>query len=186
MDRAFSDTLADWTGYYTLMGGVGATLLGLLFVAMSLRTDVFRRQEVEDVRDTAAFIFSTFLVAIAIAGLALAPHEAREPLAIAIALFGLSGLCALAWVGRVWRRLNQGNLLGGLTGAGAGSTRAGLIFLLLAAAAYLILIATALLLWRQHAAALGLLAVVEAVMLGIGTIFAWIFLSHAGSGADSG
>ena len=65
MDNAFSQALAEWTAFYALMGGAAATLLGLLFVAVSLRLNIFHQRQVADVRDFAAFTFGTFLVAIA-------------------------------------------------------------------------------------------------------------------------
>ena len=109
VDRSFAEALAAWSGYYALLGGAGATLLGLQFVAMSLRLNVFRQQEVEDVRDFAIFTFSTFLLAMAIAALALAPHETRRSLATAVSIIGGVGLLAVVWVARVWLRLADGN-----------------------------------------------------------------------------
>ena len=61
MDDAFSQALADWTAFYALMGGAAATLLGLLFVAVSVRLNIFHQREVADVRDFAAFTFGTSL-----------------------------------------------------------------------------------------------------------------------------
>ena len=86
MDDAFSQSLADWTAFYALMGGAAATLLGLLFVALSVRLNIFHQREVADVRDFAAFTFGTFLVAIAVAGLAIAPHAHRSTLALSLLL----------------------------------------------------------------------------------------------------
>jgi hypothetical protein len=81
MDNAFSQALAEWTASYALMGGAAATLLGLLFVAVSVRLNIFHQHEVADVRDFAEFTFGTFLVAIAVAGFAIAPHAHRFSLA---------------------------------------------------------------------------------------------------------
>ena len=46
MNGAFADALDQWTTYFALMGGAAATLLGLLFVAVSLRLNIFHRREV--------------------------------------------------------------------------------------------------------------------------------------------
>jgi hypothetical protein len=89
MDDAFSQALADWTAFYALMGGA-ATLLGLLFVAVSVRLNIFHQREVADVRDFAAFTFGTFLVAIAVAGFAIAPHAHRFTLALSLLLVSLA------------------------------------------------------------------------------------------------
>ena len=106
MDEAFAQALVEWSGFYTLMGSAAATLLGLLFVAVSMRLNIFHQSEVADVRDFAAFTFGTFLVAIAVAGLAIAPHAHRFTLAVSLLVIGVAAFCAIAWIARVWIRLN--------------------------------------------------------------------------------
>src|SRR5215211_8790962 len=98
MDNTFSQALAEWTAFYTLMGGAAATLLGLLFVALSLRLNIFHQRQVADVRDFAAFTFGTFIVAIAVAGLALAPHAHRFSLAISLLLVSIAAFVAIAGI----------------------------------------------------------------------------------------
>src|SRR4051812_537067 len=98
MDDAFSQALGDWTPFYTLMGGAAATLLGLLFVALSVRLNIFHQREVADVRDFAAFTFGTFLVAIAVAGFAIAPHAHRFTLALSLLLVSLAAFVAIAGI----------------------------------------------------------------------------------------
>ena len=51
---------------------------------------------------------------------------------------------------------------------------------------YLGLLAVVVLLWRSHPAALGWLAVVEGSFLVMGTVAAWVMLSHAGGAPTSG
>ena len=106
MDDAFSQALAEWTAFYALMGGAAATLLGLLFVAVSVRLNIFHQREVADVRDFAAFTFGTFLVAIAVAGFAIAPHAHRFSLALSLLLVSIAAFVAIAWIARLWIRLN--------------------------------------------------------------------------------
>jgi O-antigen/teichoic acid export membrane protein len=98
MDDAFSQALADWTAFYALMGVAAATLLGLLFVAVSVRLNIFHQREVADVRDFAAFTFGTFLVAIAVAGFAIAPHAHRFTLALSLLLVSLAAFVAIAGI----------------------------------------------------------------------------------------
>ncbi len=184
MDQSFADALAEWTGYFTLLGGAGATLLGLQFVAISLRLSIFRQQAVEDVRDFAAFTFGTFLLAIAIAALALAPHETRRSLSAAVFIIGCAGLLGIVWVGRAWSRLNRRPAAQGP--ASTETSSAGVAALLIAGGAYLVLIVTAILLWRERDAALGLLAIADAVLLGVATVAAWVLLSHAGNDSAGG
>ena len=94
MDDAFSQALAEWTAFYALMGGAAATLLGLLFVAVSVRLNIFHQREVADVRDFAAFTFGTFLVAIAVAGFAIAPHAHRFSLALSLLLVSIAAFAS--------------------------------------------------------------------------------------------
>ena len=48
------------------------------------------------------------------------------------------------------------------------------------------LIAVVALLWGSHPDALGWLAVVEGWLLVMGTVAAWVMLSHAGGNSDTG
>jgi hypothetical protein len=181
MDDAFAQALAEWTAFYALMGGAAATLLGLLFVAVSLRLNIFHRREIADVRDFAAFTLGSFLVAIAIAALALAPHEGRTSMALVLLAIGVAGLLAVAIVARIWIRLNpQVEPRPGFT---PGEWQ-GVAYMLGMAGPYAGLLVVALLLWREHAAALGWLAFVETWLLVMGTVAAWVMLSHAGSAPD--
>ncbi len=68
MGAVFGDVVAEWTAFYAFTGGSAAKLLGLLFVAVSLRLDLFHRREVTDVRDFAAFAFVSLLGAMVVAG----------------------------------------------------------------------------------------------------------------------
>jgi hypothetical protein len=177
MDATFEQALAEWTAFYALMGGAAATLLGLLFVAVSVRLNIFHQREVADVRDFAAFTFGTFLVAIAVAGLSIAPHANRSTLALLLLLVSIAAFSAIAVVARLWIRLNDP-----ATGPRPGYTPAewqGGVYLLGMSGPYIGLLAVVVLLWRSHPAALGWLAVVEGWLLVMGTVAAWVMLSHA-------
>lgn len=171
------EILADWAGYYTLMGGAAATLLGLLFVSLSLRLNIFRQENVSDVRDFAALTFGTFLTAIAIAGLILAPHEHRDSLVVALLLACLVGFVGMAWVVREWRRLNQ---IPARDQPGGQLVYEAYAIMALLALAYLAMLVAAILIWQGNRFAMGVLAIAEAGLIGMGTLGAWILLSHAG------
>jgi hypothetical protein len=178
MDDTFAQALAEWTAFYALMGGAAATLLGLLFVAVSVRLNIFHQRQVADVRDFAAFTFGTFLVAIAVAGLALAPHAHRFSLALSLLLVSIAAFVAIAWIARLWIRLNTP-----ATGARPGYSSddwQGWAYFLGMSGPYAGLLAVVVLLWRSHPAALGWLAIVEGWLLVMGTVAAWVMLSHAG------
>jgi hypothetical protein len=183
MGETFARALAEWTGFYTLMGSAAATLLGLLFVAVSMRLNIFHQSEVADVRDFAAFTFGTFLVAIAVAGLSIAPHAHRVTLAVSLLMIGIVALIAIAWIARVWIRLNL-SAADSRSGSAPDEWR-GSAYLLAMSGPYAGLLAAVALLWRSHPGALGWLAVVEGWLLITGTVAAWVMLSHAG-GASNG
>ncbi len=182
MDETFSQALSEWTAFYALMGGAAATLLGLLFVAVSVRLNIFHQRQVADVRDFAAFTFGTFLVAIVVAGLAIAPHAHRFTLALSLLLVGIAAFCAIAVIARLWIRLNFP--APGSRPDYASDERRGWAYLLGMSGPYAGLIAVVALLWRSHPAALGWLAVVEGWLLVMGTVAAWVMLSHAGGTPD--
>jgi hypothetical protein len=183
MDDSFSEALAEWTAFYALMGGAAATLLGLLFVAVSVRLNIFHQTQVADVRAFAAFTFGTFIVAIAVSGLAIAPHAHRFTLALSLLLVGIAAFVAIAWIARLWIRLNFP-----ATGSRPGYSsdeRRGWVYFLGMSAPYVGLIVAVALLWRSHPATLGWLAVVEGWLLITGTVAAWVMLSHAGGAPAS-
>jgi hypothetical protein len=184
MDDTFAQALAEWSTFYALMGGASATLLGLLFVAVSVRLNIFHQRQVADVRDFAAFTFGTFLVAIGVAGIAVAPHAHRSTLALSLLLVSIAAISGIAVVARVWISLNV-PATGRRPGYGPAEWR-GWVYMLVLSPPYIGLIAVVALLWRSHPDALGLLAFVEGWLLVMGTVAAWVMLSHAGSAPTSG
>jgi hypothetical protein len=178
MDKVFAAALAEWTTFYTFVGGAAATLLGLLFVSVSLRLDIFRQREVADVRDFAAVTFASFLVALVVAGLALAPHQRWPTLALPLLALGLGGLAVVGYLVREWLRLNPR-----ASGPRPGVTPSqwqGWASLAGLAAPFAGLVVVALLLWGGRAGALAGLAVVEGGLLGMATASAWLLLARAG------
>lgn len=178
MDQSFDQSLSNWTAFYALMGGAAATMLGLIFVAVSLRLNIFRQLNMRDIRDFAGFTLGTFLVAILTAALALAPQGRQGAMALPLLLIGLGGLIAICWIIFEWLRFD-------LPGAKSQPERArqqwrGWVNMGALATPYVGLIAVSLLLWRGHPDALGLLSVVEGSLLVVGTAATWLMLSHAG------
>lgn len=185
MDAAFAQALENWSAFYTLMGGAAATLLGLLFVALSLRLNLFHQREVADVRAFAAFTFGTFLVVIIIAALVLAPHEERTPLAVALAIIAVGGLAAATRVAREWMRLNE-PMVETHPGYTADQWQ-GWVYAAAMGAGYAGLLVVADLVRTGDPGALGWLAIVAGWHLMLGTVSAWLLLSHAGaSQGDAG
>jgi FlaA1/EpsC-like NDP-sugar epimerase len=181
MDDAISRSLAEWNGYYALMGGAAATLLGLLFVAVSLRLNIFRQRNVADIREFAVFTLATFMAALVIAALALAPHASRMVVSLVTLLMAIVGLALSVVVLKTWRQLEspEEKALPGLSPA----ERQILLYGAGTSGPYLGLLVVALLLWRESPAALGLLALLEVWLLIAGTLATWLLLSHAGQDA---
>lgn len=107
MAAGFGEALAAWVPFYAALGGIAATLLGLLFVSVSLRLNLFRDAAVADVRDFATFIFGQYLVVVVLGLLTLAPQMAATTLGGAA--LGL-GTLSLVWeliTGSQYLRLNS-------------------------------------------------------------------------------
>lgn len=177
MADSFALALDEWTAYYALMGGAAATLLGLLFVAVSFRLNIFREQAVADVRAFAGFACGAFLMGIAVPGLALAPHEHPGTLATTLSVAALAGLLGSIRIDRLWTMLNPA----ANPAAAARTAWQGRLYGLVMAAPYVGLAVVAALLWRAQPSALGWLAIVEGLLLALGTAAAWLLLSNAGA-----
>jgi hypothetical protein len=179
MDDAFAAALADRAAFHAFAGGAAATLLGLLFVSVSLRLDIFRRREVADVRDFAAFTFASFLAALAVAGLALAPRQRRPTLALPLLALGLAGLAVVGDLVREWLRLNP-RAAAPRPGLDPGQWQ-GWAYVAGLAAPFAGLVGVALLLWDARSGALVGLAAVEGGLLATATVSAWLMLARAGA-----
>ena len=176
MDRSFAQAVAAWTDFYAYTGTAAATLLGLLFVAVSLRTGIFRAAEVADVRDEAVYTFGTFLALMLVAGVFLVPDQRPAGVAVPLALLGALGLAGLGRVFRQWRRLNPGTALPGVWKA----------YFAASALAYGGLLGAAGPLLAGRTQALSWLVLSDVTLLTTATISAWILLSHAGPDPGAG
>ena len=159
-------------------------MLGLLFVALSLRLNVFHDQALADVRAFATFTFSTFLLALVLAALAVAPHEGGSALAVALGLIALTGLLLTAGVARVWLRLNHAEA--GLGPGPAARRKEWVPYFSGMSTPYLGVLAAAVFVGTRQPSALGWLALSEGGLLVMGTVAAWVMLSHARMAADGG
>ena len=165
--QSFGAAVAEWGDFYTYVGTVAATLLGLLFVAVSLRLNIFHRREVADVRDFALLTFANFFFLVLIALLFLVPGQNRVGLALPLALMGVLGLAGFVWLAREFVSLNQ--TMPWWQWAYSGVS--------LATYGGLIVVAVALLAGRTRA--LFWLVGVDAALLTMSSVNAWMLLSHA-------
>ena len=89
---SFSDQIAKWTEFYTTVAGLAATLVGLLFVGLSLNPRIMATDEHTGLRVLAAQTFHNFIILLVIALVALIPDESAYDLAITLLIVGLQGL----------------------------------------------------------------------------------------------
>lgn len=97
MNQDFVSSLAGWTNVYLLVGGMAATLTGLLFVAVSINITEVMSDSRPDLRRNAVRTFNQFLILIEISIVMLIPHQAALTLGLSIAALGLLSVAITAW-----------------------------------------------------------------------------------------
>lgn len=172
METSFQAEVATWNAFYSLFGGAAAALLGLLFVALSLRLGIFRRHR-QDIQDSAALGFATLLVAIGVSALMLAPNRDRLTTALALTVVGAAGLAAEAWVWRVMQRLIRAARMPEPLSDGAA------MWVLRHTVGCLGLLLAAWLIWIGHLHGLGALAFVTGFLLASGSASIWKLLANS-------
>ena len=178
MNNGFQVELLSWTPFYEFVGTAAVTLLGLLFVAVSLRLNIFRDPRTADVRDFARLTLFGFLAPMVITGLTLMPHEQPTMLAIPLFVLAIIGVLATIYLAREWLQLNP---------APAEQTPGakpwqwqGWSYVAIVGLPYLGLAIVAALFLLEHGLVFAALAGVEGWMLITGTVSAWIMLMNAG------
>lgn len=98
----FAQAIESWHDFYILIGTAAATLLGLLFVGLSINLENFRRYE--DMRALAGQTLTNFLYTLGVAAILLIPNQ--SPLGVALPLigFGASGVAVTLRQSRVSRQ----------------------------------------------------------------------------------
>jgi hypothetical protein len=178
MNISFQAELLSWTPFYGFVGTAAVTLLGLLFVAVSLRLNVFRDPRTADVRDFARLTLFGFLAPMVITGLTLMPHEQPAMLAIPLFVLAIVGVLATTYLVREWLQLNPAS--SEETPGPKPWQWQGWSYLAMVGLPYLGLAIVAALFLLEHGIVFAALAGVEGLMLISGTISAWIMLMNAG------
>ena len=93
---AFGETIASWHDFYIMVGTAAATLVGLLFVSLSLNSHLITGDENTEARLMAAQTFSNFLSVLMFAVLFLIPDPGRWGLGVPLAFIGSAGLYGTA------------------------------------------------------------------------------------------
>jgi hypothetical protein len=171
MEQSFEQALEAWRDYYTALAAVGAALLGLLFVAVSLRLNLFHEEQVADVRAFAVLAYGSFLMIVVIALLCLAPDMSAAELGATLAVLGALGIGWTLYMLRLMLRLgNQGPepppawrwpYLGAVLVAYGGLAASGVV------------------LFTDRTAPLDWLLPITLALLVLAATSAWVLLSHA-------
>jgi peptidoglycan/LPS O-acetylase OafA/YrhL len=97
--------LTHWQPFATALAAASATLMGLLFVALSLNTHILTETHYGAQRRLARLAFGAFAQLLLIALLLLIPHPTVRLLALALGISALVGLTQAARIGVLeWRR----------------------------------------------------------------------------------
>lgn len=100
MSDPFVETINSWTNFFMLTGSVAATLIGLIFVSVSLHIDFIASARKDSYMNTMARqTFGDFLVILSFAFIFMVPFE--TPMGVGVPLLIL-GLLMLARTGQLW------------------------------------------------------------------------------------
>jgi hypothetical protein len=94
----FSKIIDSWHDFYLMIGTAAATLLGLLFVSLSLNVDIISREENDDLRVLAAQSFINFLCTLMFSVVFLIPNQV--PPGLGLPLLGIGGFGLYFTTGR--------------------------------------------------------------------------------------
>lgn len=94
--EAFAAAVAEWHDFFAAVAGLSGTLIGLLFVSLSLNPRLFGKHGPAGIRVWAAQTFHSFLVLLVIALIALIPADEPETLAITFLVVGVQGFVRIA------------------------------------------------------------------------------------------
>jgi hypothetical protein len=87
----FASVVRSWETFYLLTGTAAATLIGLLFVAISIHIEVFTRQVASGIQHFAALTFNCYFYVLLIAIFFLIPGLSPLSLGITLSLLGILG-----------------------------------------------------------------------------------------------
>ena len=88
VETSFSNAIGQWRDFQSLVGAVGATLLGLLFVAVSIRPALFGRDTRPEFLSLALKSLGLFMLVVLIALLFLMPDPRPQDVGIGLLVMG--------------------------------------------------------------------------------------------------
>ncbi|NPV61193.1 MAG: hypothetical protein HPY61_00925 [Methanotrichaceae archaeon] len=100
MPDPFNDAIASWANFYMLAGSVAATLVGLIFVSVSLHIDFLAKAKRDsELHTTARHTFGNFLIILSFAFIFMVPSDSTMGLGIPLLILGL---LMLLRTGQLW------------------------------------------------------------------------------------
>ena len=100
----FHAVAESWHDFYLTAGAASATLIGLLFVGLSINLDTVTADEGSGLRLLAEQAFSNFVFVLLIALFVLIPNQDPESLTVELAIVGALGAVRVA---RRWRSFGR-------------------------------------------------------------------------------
>jgi hypothetical protein len=88
----FGEALRGWQNFYFMAGGAAATLLGLMFVALSFGLHLINERTREEMRTFVAPSIFYFVSALLLSGIMLVPADSPALPALALLIGGSAGL----------------------------------------------------------------------------------------------
>jgi len=163
MTTGLPELIHPWHDFYLLVGTASATLVGLMFVAASVGAQVFREENRAAIE---AFISPTvvhFSTALVVCILATMPEQTGEEFIVLLSVVGLAGL---AYSARIWMQLFVRRSF-------TVDVVDRLFYALIPGIGHLLVLLSAILLFRQTATGLDCLAAALMTLLLAGIRNAW-------------
>lgn len=162
----FAQFVKEWHEFYSLLGGTSGTLVGLLFVALSINIDTLNREEYAQFRHLAQQTFANFIFLMLLSLAFLIPHAA--PARLSINLTVLSTFIVAVTM-RIWRSQRGLKIENNLHKQIARTPAMSLI-------AYFVMLLAAVNVARGNEQSLYIIVAVVALMLATAARNAWVLL----------
>lgn len=169
MESEFASVIGRWQSFQSLAGSVAATLLGLIFVAVSIRPALFREEDHPDFLSIGAKSMGLFMLVVIIALLFQVPDPRPIDIGTALAICALISLFNTARQIIIMRRILD---------------EWGILFLsrriLLPAVGYVLLLAVSITIYMGETRWINVVALTQLLFLFTGTYNAWALLMRIG------
>ena len=170
--------IEPWHDFYTAISAAAATLVGLLFVSLSLNLKLVTGDEHAEIRALAAQTFANFIYVLILSLILLIPNPSSSSIGITFLIFGALGLVSVAraimTTARKKEQVRQTMIQSWRFIAGR---------FILPLLAYLSLMVIAILLWSGNTKSLSWMLFVIFSLLGSAISVAWDLFLELGRGS---